>query len=276
MKLPITVLLTTYNEAHNIAAALDSVVDWANEIIVVDSFSTDETVSIAKNYGVTVWQRAYKGPADQKNWAIPQAQYDWILLMDADERTTPHMKAEIRTIVEADFQTAAFDCYWIGFRHYVMGQLVRYSGWQNDKTIRLIRRDLCRYNQNQVHEEIDTVRRTPLEEGGALGQNGRPLRVGHLKTKFEHYTFKNSQHFIAKQERYAAWSALDYEPRTGRILPGYHFFLKPLFRFFKHFILKRGFLDGRIGFIIAAIAAWTVFLRYVNIQEIRQERQQKY
>ena len=253
-KINISVLFTTFNEAHNIEAALKSVLGWADEIIVVDSFSTDGTVDILKKYNVTIFQREYIGPSDQKNWGIPQAKNEWILLMDADERATPEMQSEITNILRG----VNFDCYWIGFQHYFMGKRVNYSGWQNDKTIRLIRRDVCRYNDNRVHEEI---RRT---EG---------MTVGFLTSKFEHYTFKDMSHFVAKQERYATWSALDHEKKTGRVTY-FHLVVKPFFRFFKHFVLKRGFLDGHIGLIIASVAAWSVFLRYVKIVENRRSAQQ--
>jgi glycosyltransferase involved in cell wall biosynthesis len=285
LPLPITVIFTTYNEAPNIQSALESVATWASEILVVDSFSTDGTVEIIEKFGsVRLLQRAYFGPADQKNWAIPQAKNEWILLMDADERAAPSMRAEIAEILrdpsklktplrgtkqknyELNFDTKSelstlnstlFDGYWIGFTHFFMGKKVRFSGWQNDKTIRLIRRDKCRYNANRVHEEI-------VADG---------LKIGRLTTKFDHYTFRDMEHFVQKQQRYAAWSAIDYDKKTGTVT-AFHFVIKPFFRFFKHYFIKLGFLDGKIGFIIAAVAAWSVFLRYVKIVENRQLRKQ--
>ncbi|MDZ7877487.1 MAG: glycosyltransferase family 2 protein [Saprospiraceae bacterium] len=265
--LPLTVIFTTFNEAPNIQAALDSVAQWAGEIIVVDSFSTDGTVEVVQKFGsVRLFQRAYFGPADQKNWAIPQAQNEWVLLIDADERATPDMHAEIADILRgyqnnkngsSELILTIFDGYWVGFTHFFMGKRVRFSGWQNDKTIRLIQRDKCRYNDNRVHEEIK-------KEG---------LSVGRLKAKFDHYTFRNITHFVQKQERYATWSAIDHDKKTG-LVTAFHLVIKPFFRFFKHYFLKLGFLDGKIGFIIAAVAAWSVFLRYVKIIENRQIKQQ--
>ena len=278
LPLPITVIFTTYNEAPNIQSALESVATWAAEILIVDSFSTDGTVEIIEKFGsVRLLQRAYFGPADQKNWAIPQAKNEWILLMDADERATPLMRAEIAEILRgpselkiknyeftsdtkserSTLNSNTFDGYWIGFTHFFMGKKVRFSGWQNDKTIRLIRRDKCRYNANRVHEEI-------VADG---------LKIGRLTTKFDHYTFRDIEHFVQKQQRYAAWSAIDHDKKTGRIT-AFHFVIKPFFRFFKHYFIKLGFLDGKIGFIIAAVAAWSVFLRYVKIVENRQLRKQ--
>jgi glycosyltransferase involved in cell wall biosynthesis len=255
-KVNISVIFTTFNEAHNIKAAIDTVFEWADEIIVVDSYSTDDTINIIKSYPtIRLFQRKYEGPANQKNWAIPQAKHAWVLLMDADERTTPEMRIEITEIIRGSnaAQTKDFDCYWMGFTHFFMGKQVRYSGWQNDKTIRLIQRDKCRYNDNRVHEEI----------------NMEGLNVGYIKNKFQHFTFKDIQHFVAKQERYARWSAEDHDAKTGRITY-FHLFFKSFFRFFKHFVLKKGFLDGKAGFIISAVAAWSVFLRYVFLIEKRE------
>ncbi len=254
-KLPLTVIFTTFNEEDNIAHALDSVIDWAGEVIVVDSFSTDNTEGVVKKYkNVQFLQHLYFGPALQKNWAIPLAHNEWVLLMDADERVTAALKNEINdTLIQIKSdKNFNFDCFWIGFTHYIWDIKVRYSGWQNDKTIRLIKRDVCRYNQNKVHEEIIT-------EG---------VRVGKLENKFDHYTFKNIRHFVDKQMRYAAWSAEDKDASTGKI-SYYHLAIKPFSRFFKHFIIKKGFLDGHIGFMISAIAAWTVFMRYLYLLENR-------
>jgi glycosyltransferase involved in cell wall biosynthesis len=268
--IPLTVIFTTFNEEHNIGIALDTVRGWADEIIVVDSFSTDKTEALVRQYPeVRFTQRKYEGPAFQKNWAIPQAHNEWVLLMDADERVSLEMQLEIEEILRGGMiadsahltpHTSQLisqkDCYWIGFTHYFMNKKVNFSGWQNDKTIRLIKRDKCRYNNNKVHEEIIT-------DG---------LEVGVLKNKFAHYTFKDMNHFITKQQRYAAWSAED-KANTTREITYFHLILKPFFRFFKHFILKKGFLDGYVGFIISAVAAWSVFLRYIYMLESRKNKE---
>lgn len=245
----LSVIITTFNESHNIRAVLESV-RWADEIMIVDSFSSDDTVQIAKTYTDFVVQRRYTGPADQKNWAIPQVKNDWILLLDADERVTPELKHEIQGWLNKD--SIPFDAFWIGRQNYFMGKKIRYSGWQGDAVIRFFRRDTCRYNDKQVHEEIMT-------EG---------IRVGRLKAKMDHFTFVDSNHFLDKMRRYADWSAKDYLSKTPKVTY-FHLFFKPLFRFFKHFIFQKGFLDGKTGLIVSAIMAWGVFLRYVKIKELR-------
>jgi len=241
----LTVITTCYNEAHNMRDLLESV-KWADEIMVVDSYSTDETLEIAREYTDFILQRKYTTPANQKNWAIPQATHEWILLLDADERVTSALREEVLQTIKNQEEEVAF---WIGRENYFMEKRVRYSGWQNDAVIRLFKRDDCQYDNKAVHEEIET-------EG----------KVGRLKAKLIHNTYKDMAHFLEKMRRYARLSAQDYSKKTPRVTL-YHLWLKPAFRFFKHYILKLGFLDGKVGFIISVIMAWGVFLRYLNIME---------
>lgn len=243
----ISVIITTFNEAEHIQGVLESA-QWADELIVVDSFSTDETVELAIKFPTKVLQRKYIGPADQKNWAIPQATHDWILILDADERVTPELENEIKTLLQKPFEK---DAFWIPRQSFFMGKKVKYSGWQGDAVIRLINKK-CRYNNLQVHEEIMT-------EG---------INVGRLKNKLEHYTYKDLDHFLTKMQRYSDWSAQDHFEKTPRVT-FFHLYFKPFFRFIKHYFIQLGFLDGKVGFIISAIMAWGVFLRYVKIQEKR-------
>ncbi|HFC00864.1 MAG TPA: glycosyltransferase family 2 protein [Phaeodactylibacter sp.] len=253
--LQLSVIITTFNEAEHIADVLESV-KWADEIIIVDSFSTDETVKLAENFrsrtgfsSFKILQRKYTSPADQKNWAIALTSHDWILILDADERVPLPLKNEITTLLQ---QPLVKDAFWIPRQSFFMGKKIKYSGWQGDAVIRLINKK-CRYKNVQVHEEIDT----------------NNIQVGRLKNKLEHYTYKDINHFLAKMQRYSDWSAQDYFDKTPRVT-FFHLYLKPLFRFFKHYILRRGFLDGKVGFIISVIMAWGVFLRYVKILEKRK------
>ncbi|RME95311.1 MAG: glycosyltransferase family 2 protein [Bacteroidetes bacterium] len=248
MSLPLSVIITTFNEADHIERALRSVA-WADEWLVVDSFSTDDTVARAKALGAKVVQRTYTGPADQKNWAIPQASHNWILLLDADEEVSPNLAREIQDLLALPAGPPQ-EAYWIPRRNYFMGQQVRFSGWQGDKVVRFFERDRARYNTQQVHEEIIT-------DG---------LRVGKLKHFLEHYTFRSLDHFLDKTRRYARWSAQDHAARTPKVTY-YHLVLKPLFRFCKHFILQQGFRDGKVGFVISVVMAWGVCLRYLYLKE---------
>ena len=225
-------------------------VQWCDEILVVDSFSTDNTLELAAKFHPRIIQREYINSASQKNWAIPQAAHEWILLVDADERVTPELKNEIQQILRND--TPDCDAYWIHRKNYFMGKEIRYSGWQRDKVIRLFKRDTCRYEEKQVHAEIITTGKT-----------------GKLKNKLIHNTFRDIFHYLEKWDRYSTWSANDADKKTGNI-NFYHFIIKPGFRFWKHYIIDLGFLDGYTGFIVCSLAAKGVFMRYVKLYGMRK------
>jgi glycosyltransferase involved in cell wall biosynthesis len=247
----LSVIIPTYNEARNIAAAIASV-RFADEIIVVDSYSTDETVALAQAAGARVVQRVYDNPAAQKNWAIPQAKHNWVLLLDADERVTLELATEILEKMQNSHDFAGF---WIYRTNHFMGKQVQYSGWQHDKVIRLIQRDHCRYPDVLVHEEIVT--------------NGK---IGFLNARLLHFTYHSLDDFLQKMNRYAEWQATTYDKKTGRITP-FHLVIKPLFRFFKHYILQFGFLDGMVGFAVAVLMAYGVLMRYLRLWIRRSDLQ---
>ncbi len=253
MQRPLSILITTHNEAANLPRTLAAIQGWTDDLLVVDSFSTDETTVLAHAAGARVEQRNYQGPADQKNWAIPRARHAWVLILDADEVVRPELRSEIDVLLNAPEEPAA-QVYWLGRNNYFLGRQIKYSGWQNDAVVRLVRRDLARYQEVQVHEEIDTA----------------GLRVGRLKGKLDHYTFRNLDHFLAKMRRYARWSAQDHASKTGRI-GAYHLLLKPLFRFWKHCVVKSGWRDGPAGLVVSAVMAWGVFLRYAYLLEERRK-----
>ncbi len=248
----LSIIVPTFNEADNLKELLPLLL-WADELIVVDSFSTDNSVEIANQFGARVIQREYINSASQKNWAIPQASNEWIFLVDADERPSAELLSEIKKILEQPEKPGDPVAYWIGRDNYFLGKQIRFSGWQNDAVIRLFKRDNCKYAEKEVHSEI-------IAEG----------TVGKLKERLLHYTYKNMSHFLAKMERYAKWSAADYDAKTGNIT-WFHLYLKPAFRFFKHYILKQGFRDGKVGLIVCKVLAWGVFLRYVYLLEKRKK-----
>ena len=246
----ITAIIPTFNEQHNIAGAIDSV-SWADEIIVVDSFSTDQTVEIAKSKGVRLLQREYEHSASQKNWTIPQATHQWVFLLDADERVTNKLQKEIKIILESN---ELKDAYWIKRANYFMNKRVRFSGWQGDKVIRLFKRDLCSYENKHVHAEI-------ICKG----------EVGVLKEKLAHYTFKDMAHYLEKWDRYSSWSAEDHY-KKGQRPTIFHFVLKPTFRFIRDYIIRLGFLDGITGLIICSLSSMGIFMRYVKLRQILQDK----
>lgn len=247
----LTALIPTKNEVNNIEAVIASV-SFADEILVVDSFSTDGTVEKAMNLGAKILQRTFDYHAAQKNWAIPQAKHDWILLVDADERVTPELKKEIIFVLQQkEIKEKAF---WIKRINHFMGQRVHYSGWRNDAVIRLFDKKYSRYEDIFVHEEIICTGTTRK-----------------LKHKLSHNTYKNFDAYIQKMNRYATQQAKVYDLKTGKITP-YHLVLKPFWGFFKHYIVQSGFRDGFVGFTIGYIQAYVVFMRYVKLWLLRKNR----
>jgi glycosyltransferase involved in cell wall biosynthesis len=247
---PVTAIIPCKNEEASIAEAIESV-SWADEILVVDSYSTDNTLAIARELGVKVLQRPFDTHARQKNWAIENASHNWIFILDADERVPAVLAAEIKNILQTANEPDKA-AYWIGRQNYFMGKLVRYSGWQYDKVIRLFRKDLCRYPEVQVHEEISTT--------GTVGQ---------LKNKLIHYTYRGLRQYLEKWDHYTWLSAKDRGTKTTNVTL-YHLAIKPVIRFFRHYIWFRGFLDGKVGFIISYMAAVSVFMRYLKLWRLQE------
>lgn len=245
----ITAIIPTFNEETHIAEALRSV-EWADEIVVIDSFSTDRTPDIVKTFkDVRFVQHEYVNSATQKNWIIPQANSEWIFLLDADERVTADLRAELMAFRQAD--DTSYSAFWIPRQNYFLGQKLNHI-WKGDAVVRLFQRDKCRYEGLAVHSEIQT-------DG----------RIGKLRGNLDHHSFLTMEKYRAKLERYAQWSAKDHEPRTGNI-NFYHLWIKPAYRFFKHYILELGLLDGRAGFVISRLMAWGVRRRYEIIQDLRR------
>ena len=246
----LTAIIPTGNEQHNIVAAIKSI-DFADEIMIVDSFSDDNTIKLATPLADTILQREYKNSASQKNWAIPQAKYKWILLLDADERVTTKLKSEVLKIINTDTKMSGF---WIRRQNYFMGKKVRFSGWQGDKVVRLFKRDECKYEKKHVHSEI-------ISQG----------KIGILTNKLTHNTFISKREYLKKLERYAKWQAKDYNNRI-KVINFFHTKIKPVFRFIKHYIIQLGFLDGYVGFIISLYQAKAVKMRYKYLKEYRDEK----
>lgn len=249
----LTAIIPTGNEAHNIEAVLESV-SFADEIMVVDSLSTDNTVELARKYTDFILQREYEYSASQKNWAIPQATNEWILLVDADERITPELKDEIQDILKEGTDKAGF---WIYRDNLFMGRQLKNSGIKGDKCIRLFRKSLCRYEDKHVHAEI-------IADG----------EVGFLKHKMLHDTFVSLDHFYNKMNRYAGWQAEDYLKKVKHVT-FYHLWLKPAFRFFKHYILGLGFRDGFEGYVYAITQKHAVKMRYIKLKILLKQKKAK-
>ncbi len=245
----ITVIIPTFNEERNIADCIESV-KWADEIFVVDSFSVDLTPRIAESRGVRFIQHEYENSAAQKNWAIPQATHPWVMVVDADERVTPELREDVLEVLRSKNPA---DGYYIYRLNHFIGKRVRFSGWQSDKCLRLFRRDKGRYQDRHVHADV-------VIEG----------RVEYLKHKLIHNTFTSFEQYMRKFDRYTSWAAKDRAIRTP-VVRWHHLALRPMGRFFKQYFLKLGFLDGKAGLIISSLAAYSVFMKYAKLWEMREQ-----
>jgi glycosyltransferase involved in cell wall biosynthesis len=239
----ITAVAITLNEQSALPAFLESL--WfADEIIIVDSFSTDNTVAVAKaNEKVTVFERAFDNFSSQKNFAISKATHDWLVFFDPDEV----ISKELVTEMLQELKNLKAIAYQVNRTFYFMGKRIKYSGLQNDYVIRLFHKNHCNYNGNLVHETLE-----------AEGQ------VSKLKTKLTHHTYKSFDDYTAKMHKYSALKAqMLYE--KGKKPNAYHFFFRPWYRFVNQYFFKLGILDGTEGFILAYLSAFSVFKRYVNL-----------
>ncbi len=245
----LSVLIPCKNEQRNLRPCVESVLGLADEVVVADSGSTDRTLAIARELGCRILEREYVNSANFKNWAIPQCVHPWVLIVDADERVPPQLASEIRALLAG---APAHDGYRIYRRNFLFGQEVRYSGWQTDDVLRLFRRDLCRYEERRVHADV-------VVSGG---------NIGWLRERLVHYTAWTVDQFLGKKVgRYTTWGAEDLWDR-GRRAGWTELALRPFLRFLRHYVLRRGFLDGRVGWIMAVMSAFYVFVRFAKLWEM--------
>jgi glycosyltransferase involved in cell wall biosynthesis len=244
----LTAIVTTYNEAEQIEECLGRL-GFADEVLVVDSFSTDGTAAIARACGAHVVQHEYESPAAQKNWAIPQAGNEWVLVVDADEWVTAELAAEIEATIAGE---GANDGYEIRRRNYFLGREIRYSGWQNDRVVRLFRRDRGRYLARQVHERMQV-------DGS----------VGRLRGRLIHHSYRSLEDYWRKLKRYAEWNAVEARRRGVRVSPMY-MMLHPALRFWKAYLLQGGFLDGGHGLAVSLLTAIYAAAKDIRIWEMQQ------
>ena len=245
----VTAIIPTFNEEENIERAIQNV-QFADEIIIIDSYSTDKTLAIAKKFNTRIIQREFDNFSAQKNYAISKAQNDWIFMLDADERLSKSAKNEIIQVLNKNISTSAF---WMNRQNFLLNKKINYSGWQNDKVIKLFNRKKARYNGKLVHEEISYKGTAKL-----------------LKNKLLHYTYKNNQEYKNKITLYSKLKAQELF-KEGVKPTLYHFYFKPIYRFIYHYILKLGFLDGKNGYIIASINAYGIKNRYKELRSLYEK-----
>ena len=244
-----SVVIITLNEEAKIKDCLESVA-WADEIVVVDSFSKDNTVEIARNYTDEIYQREFAGFGEQKNFALSKARGDWILSIDADERVTSELQEEIKRTL-ANPRACG---YYMPRKSYFSNKWIKHCGWWPDYLLRLFRKDCGRFSDRLVHEA--------LEVEGPTGRLNNPLEhhpyssVSDLIRKGDEYSTFGAQVMVAEGKRCSCYSALTHSA----------------FAFLKTYFLRMGILDGWRGLAIAFSNAAGAFYKYMKCVEMKEQQ----
>ena len=246
--MPVTVTIITLNESRHIAAAIDSAA-WADEILVVDSGSTDDTVAIATAKGVRVMSRTWPGYVDQKNYAASVASHDWIFSLDADERVTAALADEVRQVVASDPVERAFRVPRVTFH---LGRWVRTTDFYPDYQTRLYDRRAARWQGKYVHESV-------IADGPS----------GQLKHELQHYSYRDLADHLDRINKYSTLAAQQmYE--GGRRAGVVDLLLHPPAAFLRNYVLRGGFSDGTAGLALSLVNAYSVFLKFAKLWELQQ------
>src|SRR5215469_15731397 len=247
----LSICIITLNEEANIRRTLESVKDIADEIIVVDSGSTDSTVPIAQSYGAKVFVEDWKGFALQKNSALDKATCDWILSLDADEEVSPELAASIKSLLRSGGTSPECDAYTMNRRNLYLGRWIKHAGYYPDPKMRLVKRELAEFEIRAVHEDMKKLPRTV-----------------HVKGDLIHHAYPRLESFIEHANRY---SSLGAQMVVAEHKVGFSFInivLRPLVRFFYMYFFRLGFLDGREGLLVLMTHASYVSWKYAKAWEI--------
>jgi len=266
----ITILIPTFNVEKNIRRCLKSA-NWADEILVVDSFSQDRTVAIVREMGAKVIQHEYIYSAKQKNWAIPQAKNKWVLLLDSDEVITIKLREEIIKLL-AVRDLDSYDGFGISRRHYFLGRFLRWGGRYPLYNIRLFKKS-CRYEDRDVHAHIILPKNKVKNLEGDILHYSDPT-LSHFFTKFNRYTTYQANYMMkfAERKNKIEWKKFfTYYIYTKSIIKDYWYFLPltPILRFIYMYLLRFGFLDGRHGFLIAVLYSFQDYVSKTKYLELR-------
>ncbi|MFH0920526.1 MAG: glycosyltransferase family 2 protein [Fibrobacterota bacterium] len=244
----LSAVIITLNEEKNIARCLDSLTGLVDEIVVIDSFSTDRTQEICLERGARFLTHTFEGYVQQIRYAIPQASHDLVLSIDADEALSPVLRAAILAVKQAP----QFDAYECERLNYYCEKPIRHGAWHPDRKVRLWRAGSGGYGGTNPHYKYE------LHEGG---------RLGRLNGKLLHYSYDSFDGLVSQAVRFSKIAADEAYDQGKRVsLPG--LLLRPLFRFKRDYFLKAGFLDGMPGLLIAAISAFGNFLKYTRLYEM--------
>ena len=243
----ISVIVITKNEEKNISECLKSI-DWADELIVVDSESTDRTVEIAKRFTDKVFIRKWEGYVPQKKYALSLAINEWVLSLDADERITPELKDEILNLSSGNFSG-----FKIKRKNFLIKKEITSCGWEKDYQLRLLKKDKTSFSDRLVHEKF-------VVEGG----------VSTLKNPMLHYTFSSFSDYLNKINNYTSLKAQELFNKKKRI-GGWTIFSHTISAFFAFFIFRKGFKDGVYGLIISLLHSVSTMMNYIKLWELQNK-----
>jgi glycosyltransferase involved in cell wall biosynthesis len=241
----VTALVIALNEGAHIEACLKSVA-WADERLVIDSGSTDDTVAVAERAGATVITRPFDGYSAQKNFGAGRAAHDWIVSVDADERVTPALAAEMQAALASPGAHAGFRVPRVTWH---LGRWIRCTDWFPDFQLRLYDRRRARWNGRAVHESVT-----------ADGP------VGRLRHELQHYAYRDIAHHVDTINRYTTLAAEEMHAR-GRRTGYWELLLHPPAAFLRNYVLRRGFTAGTVGLLISVMNSYYVFLKFAKLKE---------
>lgn len=243
----LTIIIPTFNVEKIIRDCLESV-KWADEIIVCDSFSTDTTLEICREFTEKIIQHEYINSALQKNWAIPQASNEWVMIVDSDEIVTPELRDEIIEILKTGVNT--YSGFRVPRRPFFLGKEIKYAGWTPDLNLRLFQKSKGKYEEKEVHADVKV--------SGS---------VANLKNALVHYSFPSISHCINKWNRYAGWEAVEMK-KNNRSFSWFDLLLRPPMIFFLLYFIRKGYREGTRGFFISVFTAFYYFLKFAKLWEV--------
>jgi len=251
--IPLTATVITFNEEDNIRDCLESL-EWVDNIVVVDSGSTDRTIEIAREFTDRVVVTDWPGHLEQKNRAVDLSPTDWVISLDADERVTPALRTEIEEALATEPLNAGFSMPRLTWH---LGRWIRHGGWYPDRKIRLFDRRRARWGGVNPHDRV-------IPQGP----------VTQLRGDIEHYTYRSLHHHLETIDFFTSIAAREKEKQNSR-WPLLSMITRPPFKFFRMYILQSGWRDGFAGFILAGIGALYVFLKYARLWERRSSRKRQ-
>ncbi len=250
-KVKLSACIITYNEEGNIRDCLESV-KWVDEIIVVDSFSQDKTVEICKSYTERIYQRAWLGHIEQKNVALDLAANEWILALDADERVSPSLAKAISN--ELLFAQNTTDGYYFPRHSYYLGRWINHGGWYPDYKLRLFRKGSGQWGGKNPHDRVIL--------------NGS---TKYLKDDLWHYVYRDLSHQLKTVDNFSR-IAVEIMEKEEKAFSLSQLLFRPPLKFIETYVIKKGWMDGLPGFIIAVVSSFYVFLKYAKLWEVKQRQ----